>query len=398
MLNAPESACLLIADITGYTGYLAGVELDHAQDIPADMMDTVVGQIRPTFKLAKLEGDAAFAYAPAGKVDGSMVQDTIEATYFAFRRRLRDIGHASQCECNACILIPRLDLKAVVHHGSIVRQRVAGHEELVGRDVILVHRLLKHGIVEALGTHAYAAYTGASVEALGIDPQAQGLAGHCETIDIIGEVQVWVSDLEGAWDREQDRARTVVGREDAVATYTFETPAQRQIVWEYLTSPSRRPEWSIGTDAVQEQSAAGRRGTGTTNHCIHGKDAIVEEILDWETYDHWTTRSTMPMPGLPKMTMSQLLTDLPDGGTQIEIRIGRPRPRDREAFQGLQAIVEPMFAKSMERLLGVLAGEAERAATEAADEPALPRSAGRFIDEPVRAVAVDPAAARSSSP
>ena len=42
MLNQPEPACLVIADITGYTSYLAGVELDHAQDILADLMDTVV--------------------------------------------------------------------------------------------------------------------------------------------------------------------------------------------------------------------------------------------------------------------------------------------------------------------------------------------------------------------
>jgi hypothetical protein len=57
---ATESACLLIADISGYTGYLAGVELDHAQDILADLMDTIVSALRPGFRLAKLEGDAAF--------------------------------------------------------------------------------------------------------------------------------------------------------------------------------------------------------------------------------------------------------------------------------------------------------------------------------------------------
>jgi hypothetical protein len=32
MLPKAESACFLIADISGYTSYLAGVELDHAQD------------------------------------------------------------------------------------------------------------------------------------------------------------------------------------------------------------------------------------------------------------------------------------------------------------------------------------------------------------------------------
>src|SRR6266566_5064599 len=49
MLPRPEPACLVIADISGYTGYLAGVELDHAQDILADLIDTIVGALRPPF-------------------------------------------------------------------------------------------------------------------------------------------------------------------------------------------------------------------------------------------------------------------------------------------------------------------------------------------------------------
>lgn len=55
MLVKTETACFLIADISGYTSYLAGVELDHAQDIIADLMDTVVKCLRPGFKIAKFE-------------------------------------------------------------------------------------------------------------------------------------------------------------------------------------------------------------------------------------------------------------------------------------------------------------------------------------------------------
>jgi hypothetical protein len=59
VINGPERACLAIADVSGYTGYLAGVELDHAQDILADLISTIVGAMAP-FQLSKLEGDAAF--------------------------------------------------------------------------------------------------------------------------------------------------------------------------------------------------------------------------------------------------------------------------------------------------------------------------------------------------
>ena len=42
MASSAQPTCFLIADISGYTGYLADVELDHAQDILADLIGAVV--------------------------------------------------------------------------------------------------------------------------------------------------------------------------------------------------------------------------------------------------------------------------------------------------------------------------------------------------------------------
>ncbi len=77
-----------------------------------------------------------------------MLLDTIERCYFGFRRRRRDVRQATSCECNACSRIPDLDLKFVVHHGEAILQKVAGRQELLGSDVIVVHRLLKNEVVE----------------------------------------------------------------------------------------------------------------------------------------------------------------------------------------------------------------------------------------------------------
>src|SRR6185437_11481941 len=166
MATAAQPTCFLIADISGYTGYLAGVELDHAQDILADLIGTVVTALRPNFRLAKLEGDAAFMSMTAETIDGSMLLDTIERCYFRFRRRRRDVRQATSCECNACVRIPDLNLKFVVHHGTILRQRVAGQEELLGADVILVHRLLKNEVIATSGIEAYALFSQRCVDAV----------------------------------------------------------------------------------------------------------------------------------------------------------------------------------------------------------------------------------------
>ncbi|MEX0853895.1 MAG: DUF2652 domain-containing protein [Bauldia sp.] len=102
----------------------------------------MVKGLRPPFRLAKFEGDAVFVYAVTEKIDGSLIQDAIESAYFGFRKRLRNIKQSTTCECNACRRMGTLDLKFVTHHGEFIKQRMGGRQELAGRDVILVHRLL----------------------------------------------------------------------------------------------------------------------------------------------------------------------------------------------------------------------------------------------------------------
>lgn len=380
MLQSPEPACLVIADISGYTGYVAGVELDHAQDILADLTDKVVKALRPPFRLAKLEGDAAFAYVMTDKVDGSLLQDTIEATYFSFRRRQRDIRQASRCACDACRLIPRLDLKFVVHHGEVARQKVAGRDELVGRDVILIHRLLKNSVEAKLGGRAYALYTDACIRAMGTDAAAQGLVEHAETIDVIGDVRGWIEDLEAAWQKEQGRQRVAVAPEAASLVLAYEVPVPRQSAWEYATLPGRRMLWS-GAASITETQPQGRRGAGATNHCMHGKDTIVEEVLDWRPYDYLTTRDQMPMPGMPKILMTDAFIELPDGRTRFELRIGPEKPRDRAAIEEMLPHLEPMLRQATEALVEHLDEAAARSRSDV-DEPPLPVSFGRFTAPP----------------
>src|SRR3954470_19849642 len=333
MLPTPESACFVIADISGYTSFLAGVELDHAHDIIADVMDTVLKRLRPTFRLAKFEGDAAFVYAVAETVDGSLLQDAVESAYFAFRKRLRNISQSTTCTCKACAKMQDLDLKFVAHHGEFIKHKMAGREELAGTDVIVVHRFLKNTVNERLGGRAYALYSDACVNAMGIDPAAQGLIAHQETIDIIGEVTCWVRDLEAAWTEENDRARNEVTRDKAAVVLDFEIAAPRPKVWEYFTMPELRPKWRAA-DEVREAPAGGkgRRGVGTVNHCMHGAAAIIEEILDWRPYDYLTLTTLVPVPDAPKILMSYGFAENPGGGTHVEIRLTRPKPKDQAFF------------------------------------------------------------------
>lgn len=379
MLPKAEPACFLIADISGYTSYLAGVELDHAQDIIADLMHTVVKCLRPPFKLAKFEGDAAFFYAPGDRFDGSLLQDALDSAYFTFRKRLRNIDQATSCECKACHGMQQLDLKFVCHQGEFIKQRMAGRDELAGRDVIVVHRLLKNAVKERLGDRAYVLFSDACVHAMGIVPSAQGLDAHQETIDVLGEVTCWVRDLEFAWNEEKDRSRHLVTRNQAAHVIEFDICAPRPQVWEYFTSPGQRPKWR-GADEVREATAGGRRGIGTTNHCMHGPHAVIEEILDWRPFDYLTLTTLLPIPDAPKVLMSYAFLHNADGHTHIEIRVAKAKPKDR-AF--LEHAVEE-FRKNITREIATLRQILEQGdeARGAIDEPGLPLSAERFLTSP----------------
>lgn len=354
MLKSAERGCLVLADISGYTGFLAESELEHAQDVLRDLIHTVVSKQRPLLRLSKLEGDAAFSYALTEQPDGSALLDTLEASYFAFRRRLESIRRATTCDCNACILIPNLNLKFATHYGEFVRERLFGVEELTGTDVIVVHRLLKNDVTESTGRAAYVLLTDALRQATGLDPEALDLLEHRQSYEGIGEVVGWVHDLEPRWQRDQELRRVRVGAKDEFAKLEADIPASPPEVWAYVTDPARRADYVPGVERVDETPADGRRGIGTTNHCVHGAGVSLEEVLDWRPFDYFTLNNTMP--GMGSWVTTEELEEI-DTGTHVTIRFQRPRAaKERAWLEQALPMMMPLYEASLVRLGELMQG------------------------------------------
>jgi uncharacterized protein YndB with AHSA1/START domain len=319
-LGTTEQGCLLVADITGYTKYIGDTEITHAQDVVADLIETIVAVITPTFRISRVEGDAAFAFAPIGSVGPAILMDTVDSTYFAFRERLRDVAHATSCQCQACIRIPSLDLKFFMHEGEYAVRQVAGFTELSGMDVIILHRLTKGTASAVVNGHGYAVYTSALVGAMGWEPDSIGLIPHFETFDDTGRIDVYVQDLEQRWIDERERARVLVSEDDAVHQSSFETEAPPQVVWDYLTDPQKRLEWQAGVTEVIT-TTGDRQQAGTVNHCMHGPDVTIEHIADWRPFSHLSLR--YDMAGLTDWLWSYRL-DQTDEGTRLTALISDP--------------------------------------------------------------------------
>lgn len=103
---------LVIADISGYTSFVAKTELEHSQEILTELLELLIARFQPLMTISKLEGDAVFAYAPEEVfVCSETLIDFIESMYVAFRDKQLSMKRATTCTCNACRQIPSLDLK-----------------------------------------------------------------------------------------------------------------------------------------------------------------------------------------------------------------------------------------------------------------------------------------------
>ena len=347
-LGATERGCLLFADITGYSRYIGETEITHAQDVIADLIETIVDVITPTFELSRVEGDAAFAYAASGSLAPSLLMDTVDSTYFAFRRRLRDVAHATSCDCQACVRIPNLDLKFFLHEGEYAVRRVAGFKELSGMDVIVLHRLAKGTASSVVNDHGYAVYTQPIIDAMGWDPDSLGLIAHAEEFKDTGPIEIYVQDMESRWVAEEETTALVVTDEDAAYVSSFDTEAPPQVVWDHVTDAEKRLRWQPHVTELIPMTE-GRPQAGSVNHCMHGDDVTIEHVADWRPFSHLTLHYTVG--GIEDWPWSFRFDPL-KGGTRVTALLADPGSQHQQVVAEFGVVLDGLMAQLQEQVAG----------------------------------------------
>jgi len=315
---------LVLADISGYTSYLAQVELEHAHEILTDLLETIVGQFKQALTISKLEGDAVFANVDEEKLPRpETLLELIENTYLAFRRRRDGSQRATTCTCRACQSMGTLELKFFVHHGDYIVQNISGIRELVGSDVNLAHRLMKNHIAENTGWNAYALFTRTAMECIGL--QLDGLHSQDETYEHLGTVQTRTFNLIPRYEALISAQRVAVPLEqaDVITIHEFNAPLSQ--VWDWTMDIQKRNQsmGEMGHWKIISRNN-GRTGAGAKNHCSHGKGASTETILDWRPFEYATAETAEGSAIFREMT---LFTSLDEGGrTRVETRIKMLKP------------------------------------------------------------------------
>lgn len=291
METKTQHGYLVLADISGYTSFLAGTELEHAHEILTALLETIVAKFKTLLTVSKLEGDAVFAFVSESNLSrGETLLELIESTYVAFRDYADAAYRRTTCPCKACRAIPSLDLKFLTHHGDYIVQNIAGIRELVGSDVNLIHRLLKNHVAENTGWKAYALFTEKSLEHLQMAPA--DLHRQVETYEHLGDVDVCCMDLHQRYKEMKEAQRVTVGIDEADVVFTHDFPATPPVVWDWVNAPTKRVQWAGFDEFRVVRGPSGRTGSGTQNHCIHDAKLLNSEmIVDWRPFDYWTQES-----------------------------------------------------------------------------------------------------------
>ena len=225
---------------------------------------------------------------------GDTLLAAIDQTYAAFRNRLIGVSQATNCICTACQAVPNLDLKLIAHWGNFRRERIAGRNELVGREVIVVHRLLKNTLGFAGPASGYVMISDDCIRALDFDPKARGLAPHTESYDHLGDVEVWVANLE---ERIMRRPR-------------WEAAAPPLHVATALFNASPPQAWDV-------------LAPGRSDSCVSHRLASVMEIIEWKPYERLVVEVERPEARI----IHEVQLETKGSRTRAEIRWYRGRRR-----------------------------------------------------------------------
>jgi uncharacterized protein YndB with AHSA1/START domain len=374
-MQSSEPGYLLIADITGYTRFLKGSELEHARGILEGLFSALLKELRSPFALSNVQGDAILAHARSRNVSaGQYVIDVIEALYCAFAGALENMIHNTTCTCNACRNMANLDLKLLVHFGPYAEQSIAGRTELGGPEVILVHRLMKNSVVAATGIRAYAALTEQAAAAIGLPEFFAQARAHTEQTEDFGAVALRVLDMQPVWQRRKAERKVTVREEDrAFEDVSVELPVPPDRAWHLLTAPEHRGEWVDDVIRMTRSGTVqGRTQAGATDHCAHGDGTtLVFSILEWRPPERVTYHLALPLGAFWPYTIFVAPTA---SGCRVTVRTGAAVAPDAVRRTIVRLMVRGMVPKLRANWVRWLARLAELAKREAAAHGAPPRA------------------------
>jgi uncharacterized protein YndB with AHSA1/START domain/class 3 adenylate cyclase len=324
-----QSGHLVLADISGYTAFVADTELEHSREILSELLETIVRCMSEHLTIGQIEGDAIFALGARLPPDPAA---WLEDCFFRFHRHLNRIKEVTTCPCKACANVGILTLKFVCHYGEYLPQEFMKKVTYVGNAVNAVHRLLKNKVP----SREYVLVTESALERFPAGMRER-MTPHREEYDLGGIDCRWLdlSPLRGDA-RARDEVKVI---DDAHAELRYENVASapKDVVWSVLTDPELRRAW-MKVRRIDYKPGARNSMLGGEYHCIHDSGESVFRVAEAVEPDRLTIAFAM---GPIVSWITTQVQDVEGGRTRIVTRCRFDRPT------GLQGMFRGFVTKQI---------------------------------------------------
>ena len=277
--------------------------------------------------------------------------------YLDFHTLLKRFEYARVCQCGACSGASRLALKMVAHFGSVGTMQVKNHLKFIGKDIIIVHRLLKNSVT----VPEYLLITQTTLSKVAdANGQLVSFGNGANAYDDLGTIEYYFKSLESyleevkvappvpAWLKNPRRMTQLTRRIDA--------PIER--VYQQLIDLPGRMKWIEGATGV-EMSDDQPNHIGKTHRCVRGDEGV--ELMTTEVRTSDTTMELWETDLKKIMACRYLLTRAPGNKTDLAVDLFvRDNPFIRMIFRVLmEKKLKVFFEKSIANL-GELCEKADR--------------------------------------
>ncbi len=270
-----SNALYFVPDISGFTDFVNSTEAQHSQHIISELLEQMIDANLIDLQLAEIEGDALFFYKEGAIPSGAEIIAQMQQIYLAFHQHLRRYENQRICDCGACRTAINLQLKFVAHAGQSQFIEVKGAKKPFGKDVIIVHRLLKNEVPldeYFLITQRASAIIG-DLD-LSTPLRFEALSG---TYDA-GEISYYyapIVELKEKLEPLEEIPRTTPTKNPLIFELDIECdPAD---VFEIISNLKYRKYWNIEADIRYDESRLNR--AGDKHECLVSNRLLVFETL-----------------------------------------------------------------------------------------------------------------------
>ena len=288
---AASEVVLFIPDISGFTKFVAETEINHSQHIIRELLEILVDSNSIGLKISEIEGDAILFFRPGAPPSAAEFVEQARKMFVNFHTQLKRYELQRLCQCGACTSASQLTLKIVAHRGPASTVRIRDHTKLIGKDVIVAHRLLKNSLQQ----REYLLLTRDLLAGLkesngGLEAFADG----ADSYDEIGAVEYRYLSLTKY--REEVKAEkpepfTVKNPHKVMElSQRIDAPAER--VYQTLIDLPGRMNWIEGIKRVELHDGKPNQ-LGTKHRCV--RDPTDPEIVTGDvkvtdtTFEFWET-------------------------------------------------------------------------------------------------------------